>query len=449
MSARLSGRSSFWVMAGGLVVALALLAGAPAVARAAGPVVAGYPCADASHCPPARSLVLTAPGSGYVLDGWGGVHNFGLAPALGVVPLWPNWDIARTLLTRPVGTGGYILDGWGAVHPFAGAPGVATTAYWPNWDIARGAAIGRLGGYVLDGYGALHPFGGAPTAGTTAYWQDWDIARGVVLRADGRSGYVLDGFGGLHPFGGAPVLARDPTGYVSKDNFAKGAALRADGAGGYVVDEYGVLHPFGNAPPVRITRYTAGTDAARAIAVASDGTGYVLFSDGGLASFTPVQTAGSKPDSDGDGIPDAVDRCPGINPHGADPNHDGCPDATVTARVHSPVTYYFTVKAGHTKVRSLTVKRIPLGGTVAVRCHGRGCPFARAVPALHGKHAIALAPLFHAAKLRVGAQIEVRITLPGAIGKVMRFAIHRRTPPKVTPLCLNPTGTKPRRHCAA
>jgi hypothetical protein len=39
---------------------------------------------------------MAAP-SGYLLDGFGGVHPFGGAAAIASYPYWPGLDIARTL----------------------------------------------------------------------------------------------------------------------------------------------------------------------------------------------------------------------------------------------------------------------------------------------------------------------------------------------------------------
>ena len=60
---------------------------------------------------------------------------------------------------------GYVLDGWGGIHPFGGAPAVTGGPYWPSWDIARGLVMlpgSSSAGYVIDGYAGMHPFGGAP-----------------------------------------------------------------------------------------------------------------------------------------------------------------------------------------------------------------------------------------------------------------------------------------------
>jgi hypothetical protein len=44
---------------------------------------------------------------------------------------------------RPDGASGYVLDGYGGLHLFGGAPASAGAgaAYWLNWDIARAIAL--------------------------------------------------------------------------------------------------------------------------------------------------------------------------------------------------------------------------------------------------------------------------------------------------------------------
>jgi spore germination protein YaaH len=146
----------------------------------------------------ARKVVIFPDGTGgYVLDGWGGVHAFGIngpppATATKVVTTgyWPNWDIAHDIVLIP-GNGthsGYVLDGWGGVHPFhpsgdgSTMPPVITTSYWRGWDIARAIWLlpgSATAGYTLDGWGGLHPFGGAPQLANTPYWPGWDIAKSV------------------------------------------------------------------------------------------------------------------------------------------------------------------------------------------------------------------------------------------------------------------------------
>ena len=126
-------------------------------------------------------------------------------------PAWPGWDIARAIALRPSGTGGVVLDGYGGLHRFglggnAPPPRASGTPSWPGVDIARGVALlTGSSGYVLDGLGGIHPFGGAPGVNPAARGPSWtaDLARGITLLRDGSGGYVLDALGGI-----APVRAR-------------------------------------------------------------------------------------------------------------------------------------------------------------------------------------------------------------------------------------------------
>ena len=140
-------------------------------------------------------MIFSDNSGGYVLDGYGGLHPFGIngpAPAIGPISgggYWAGWDIVHDVVLTP-GNGnhsGYLLDGYGGAHPFHPAsdpgtlPPALQTTYW-GWDIAR--AIWLLpgsanAGYTLDGYGGLHPFGGAPAVITNTYWPGWDISRAV------------------------------------------------------------------------------------------------------------------------------------------------------------------------------------------------------------------------------------------------------------------------------
>lgn len=84
--------------------------------------------------------------SGYVMDGFGGLHSFappleGQPPAFQGTAYWPNWDIARGIWLLPSSTlaqpKGYLLDGYGGIHPLGGAPAVSPTPFWDGKDIAR------------------------------------------------------------------------------------------------------------------------------------------------------------------------------------------------------------------------------------------------------------------------------------------------------------------------
>jgi uncharacterized protein YvpB len=250
----------------------------------------------------------------YTLDGYGGVHGAGSAPALSASAYWSGWDIARGMALFPDGTGGYTLDGWGGVHRLGSAPTVSDSshAYWKGFDIARAIVVapwsspGTPAGWVLDGWGGIHAFGGAPEVadGEHAYWQGWDIARGLVVFPDSGSGkvsgYILDGYGGLHPFaaGGAtmPPMAQ-ATAYWGGWDIARAVAVLPGSHQGYVMDGYGGLHAFapsGTPLPAAFAdgahAYWGGWDIARGLTTwtaapgASPG-GWTVDGYGGIHAF--------------------------------------------------------------------------------------------------------------------------------------------------------------------
>ncbi len=237
----------------------------------------------------ARAVALRSDGSsGYVLDGWGGVHPFGGAPALTIPFGWPGWDIVRAIVLRPDGVSGYVVDAWGGFHPFGGAPPIAAPKYWPGQDMVRGVLLRSDGasGYVLDADGNVWAFGGAPAVTASRTWTT-DTARGFALRSDGASGYVVDKYGYLWPFGGAPSLAGPPP--WSQDT-ARGLALLTDSSG-YVLDDQGGVNPFGGAPAVAGAPVWSGDDVARALVIAGSSTpssahGVVAYIDGSVAGFS-------------------------------------------------------------------------------------------------------------------------------------------------------------------
>jgi len=105
---------------------------------------------------------------------------------------WYRWDIARGITLSPdaskTNPSGWTLDGYGGVHPFGNAPAAPQSAYWPGWDIARGIVTwtgsgSGSGGWVLDGWGGIHPFGNAPAIAPYAYWSGWDIATSLAGNA--------------------------------------------------------------------------------------------------------------------------------------------------------------------------------------------------------------------------------------------------------------------------
>jgi hypothetical protein len=93
----------------------------------------------------------------------------------------------------------------------------------------------------------------------------------------------------------------------------------------------------------------------------------------------------------------------------------------------------------YTTVFDLTVKDVPADGRVVVLCRGGGCPMARRAVSLKGGSA-RLAKLFKGRRLKPGTVVEIRITAPGKIGKVVRYSVRaKRKLPTSATLCL-PAG---------
>ncbi len=289
----------------------------------------------------ARRVVLYDDNSGYVLDGWGGIHPFWAAsatppPTVNTTTYWHGWDIARDLQLLPNRKGGYLMDGRGGIHRFSLGtnplpPEASVTGYWPTWDIARAIALlpNGKGGYTLDGYGGIHAFATGtnprpPQITNHSYWPGQDIARDLIVSYNGKSGYTLDGYGGIHPFAAPGVAGPPPVAlgrYLPGQDLANGLAVsrqagavsgvvafadqpsgppagfgpgvRARGVAllpgsstaGYMLLGDGTITPFGGAPPVQdVATWT--WDIARAIVLRADGKGgYVLDGWGGIHAF--------------------------------------------------------------------------------------------------------------------------------------------------------------------
>jgi hypothetical protein len=250
-----------------------------------------------------RGIAVRSDGcSGYVLDGYGGIHPFAaggcsMPPPVSLPtapgssgPGWPGWDIARGIVLY-TDDSGYVLDGFGGINQFgvnssSYPPPASGTAYWSGWDIARSIALDpdHLGGQVMDGYGVLHPFSIngnaiATLSGPTWSSQDWDIARGVTM-VDDNGGYILDGLGGVHAFGDAPGPAYDNVSYHSGTDVASGiSAAPCPGARSFCGAVYAAgvgTQTFGAPMPSATTGSTTNVTASAATlngAVSDNGLG--------------------------------------------------------------------------------------------------------------------------------------------------------------------------------
>jgi Ca2+-binding RTX toxin-like protein len=159
-------------------------------------------------------------------------------------------------------------------------------------------------------------------------------------------------------------------------------------------------------------------------------------------------------DRDGDGVPrplDCDDANAAIRPgsrevrgNRADEDCSGLADPF--ARISSPVSFAHTVLHRRTRFTRLTVRRVPRATRVELRCLGgkrRGCP--RQLRRERGSVRRGRASFtrgLRRVRLRAGARLEVRLTRPGVIGKVVRFRIRARSLPLSSTLCLQPNARR-------
>jgi hypothetical protein len=153
----------------------------------------------------ARGIAINQPSNScsVEVDGLGGIFQltWPVSPATVVgASYWPTWDIVRDVILMPDCSGGYVLDGWGVLHPFglshAPPPAITNGPYWSGWDIARAAVMlpDGSGGYIFDAWGVSHPFALPNKSGPSSslpnpLFQRQDIVRGATI--DNRFGILL------------------------------------------------------------------------------------------------------------------------------------------------------------------------------------------------------------------------------------------------------------------
>jgi hypothetical protein len=158
-------------------------------------------------------------------------------------------------------------------------------------------------------------------------------------------------------------------------------------------------------------------------------------------------------DGDRDGVSppvDCDDTDSHVHPGAPEVANDGidqdCNGADAAGRLSAIIsnTWRFTRKS--TRVVRLRVTEAPGGATVRVTCRGKhkGCPRPKTFSASAGGR-VTLTSMFRRKRLRPGATVEVAVSAPNRIAKVVRFKIRRSHSPKTKTLCQAPGAPKPGR----
>jgi hypothetical protein len=157
-------------------------------------------------------------------------------------------------------------------------------------------------------------------------------------------------------------------------------------------------------------------------------------------------------DVDHDGISpptDCVDTNASVWPGAPEVPGNGvdedCSGADRPARVGGIVASGFRLSHKGVRTVRLRIRDAPAGARITVRCLGRRCRFERKKAKVRANGTANLRRLVRR-RLRPRTTLEVRITAPNMIGKVVRYRIRRGRIPQGRTLCL-PLGAKKPTRC--
>ena len=125
------------------------------------------------------------------------------------------------------------------------------------------------------------------------------------------------------------------------------------------------------------------------------------------------------------------------------------------ARIRSRVTYFYLYTKytalfhqSFTTIFKLTVSSLPAAAHVMLICHGGGCPFTHHPLTTGKQRAATLTTPLATSHLAPRATLEIVVSAPNSIAKVLIITIRGGKPPTHVERCLPPGGNEPVR-CAA
>jgi hypothetical protein len=192
---------------------------------------------------------------------------------------------------------------------------------------------------------------------------------------------------------------------------------------------------------------------------------------GGITTLRELRISCAVYDSDGDGLAEPFDNCRSVaNPDQSDVDGDGLGDpcdptdnrptpqpnpgppvSPVTQPtvgvITSTVSNQWVVTSKYGMLTRLVINDVQSGASVRITCRGKGCPFKARTFSRDKRGQAVVTKVFAKKRLKIGTVLEVRITKPGAIGRVVTFTLKKRTVPRPVVRCLPVGATKPQNRC--
>jgi hypothetical protein len=114
------------------------------------------------------------------------------------------------------------------------------------------------------------------------------------------------------------------------------------------------------------------------------------------------------------------------------------------ARLGSRIAYDARVTRRYTVITKLLIQPAYTGTTVRLRCSGRGCRFtSKTRTVARQTRRLDLTTLVRGAKLRPGAELQIRVTRADRIGTMATLGIRARNRPRRITRCLFPGDPMP------
>lgn len=114
----------------------------------------------------------------------------------------------------------------------------------------------------------------------------------------------------------------------------------------------------------------------------------------------------------------------------------------LTRSLEIRVANVWQLRGAKTALINLAVKRVPRRGSVKVSCNGKGCAF-KTKAAKVSSGVASLVKLFKKRALSRGTVVEIRVSAPAAITRIVRFTMRAGKFPKRRDRCLPPGASGP------